>query len=721
MINRNKRILTYAVLCAVAGVGFVANVHAEEKLQNHQLPTVIVYGQRDSLPEEYNGGNIATGSSGNLLGEKDIMDNPFTTVVLTSKTIKDYGDPSQPISSVLINDPSVRTSSSTMYNDISIRGLNLNGYQMFLNGVPGLFAQNNLPVNFIDRIEVTSGPNISINATTPQQSAGGTINMMSKRAGNEDVTKMTQTFSGRSNWTQQLDIGRRFGENKNYGIRINAMNQDGETAIPGEELTNRNLFINLDKQTDNSSTNLLMGYRYTKHEKGLRWFGLDTKGVTTMPEAPNSKNNFSFDGQFLEYDQWVMTLNHKQKINEDWAVFFNGGYNRYDLFNNVNSKSSKYIIINDKGDWSGKGTNWSRPLNITSYSGQIGVQGQLETGDIKHNVVLSLDKAWYDNYNGLPNGSNSNLFDGPNGNIYDGVVNGAHGQIPKFDPVIAYKNQYWGWKLMDSMEYGKAQLLLGVTNQHVSNESYSYTKGVGTSKKVKTSATSPVYGIVYKPTEKMALHFSHSETFDKGSVVGDGYDNVGTILAPAKTKQDEIGIKCEIGKVLTSLTAFEIIQDSNIERGKVYVQDGESKYKGIELSAYGQLTDKWNIMGGIMYLDAEQAKTKNGIYDGLKVAGSSEWSGVLGLEYQADENFSVLGRGTYVGTASLNNEKYEVPSHVSFDLGVKYRTKISNTPVTLNAMCYNVTGKDYWIAKTGVDTVMLSNPRTFILSAQFDI
>lgn len=222
MINRNKRILTYAVLCAVAGVGFVANVHAEEKLQNHQLPTVIVYGQRDSLPEEYNGGNIATGSSGNLLGEKDIMDNPFTTVVLTSKTIKDYGDPSQPISSVLINDPSVRTSSSTMYNDISIRGLNLNGYQMFLNGVPGLFAQNNLPVNFIDRIEVTSGPNISINATTPQQSAGGTINMMSKRAGNEDVTKMTQTFSGRSNWTQQLDIGRRFGENKNYGIRINA-------------------------------------------------------------------------------------------------------------------------------------------------------------------------------------------------------------------------------------------------------------------------------------------------------------------------------------------------------------------------------------------------------------------------------------------------------------------------------------------------------------------
>lgn len=718
IMKQNKKMLVSAVLCAVASVGFIMSASAE-KLDTHKMSEVIIEGQREVLPAAYNGGNIATASSGNLLGEKDVMDTPFTTITLTNKTIEDYGDPSQPISSVLINNPSVRTSSSTMYNDFSIRGLNLNGYQMYLNGVPGLFAQNNLPVNFIDRIEVTSGPNMSINATTPQQSAGGTVNMMSKRAGNEDITKMTQTFSGRSNWTQQLDIGRRFGEDKKYGIRINAMNQDGETAIPGEELTNRNLFINLDKQTDNSSTNLLMGYRYTKHEKGLRWFGLDTKGVTTMPDAPDSKNNFSFDGQFMEYDQWLVTLNHKQELNENWSAFFNGGYNRYDLFNNINSKSSKYIIINDKGDFSGKGTNWSRPLNITSYSGQIGVQGHLETGEIKHNVVMSIDKAWYNNYNGLPNGNNSNLFDGPNGNIYDSVVNGSHGPIPSIDPQIAYKNQYWGWKLMDTMEYGKAQVLFGVTNQHVSNESYSYP--AGTSKKVKTSSTSPVYGIVYKPNDKMALHFSHSETFDKGSVVGGGYDNVGTILDPAKTKQDEIGIKYEMGNVLTSLTAFEITQDSNIERGKVFVQDGESKYKGVELSAYGQLTDKWNIMGGVMYLDAEQAKTKNGMYDGLKVAGSSEWSGVLGLEYQADENFSVLGRGTYVGTASLNNEKYEVPSHLSFDLGVKYKTQISNTPVTLNAMCYNITGKDYWIAKTGVDTVMLSNPRTFMLSAQFDI
>ena len=687
----------------------------------HELAPVIVEADADVLPPAYNGGNIAVASSGNLLGEKNVMDMPFTTITLTGKTIENFSDPSQPISSVLINNPSVRTSSSTMYNDFSIRGLNLNGYQMYLNGVPGLFAQNNLPVNFIDCVEVTSGPSMNINAATPQQSAGGTVNMVSKRAGAEDITRFTETFSGKSTFTEQIDVSRRMGANKEWGLRINAMNQEGETAIHNEKLTNRNFFINLDHQSEKSKTNLLTGYRYTKHENGLRWFGLGS-GVTKMLSAPDSKKNFSFPGQYLEYDQWVTTLNHEQKINKDWKAFFNGGYNRYDLYNNINSTSSKYTITNDKGDWGGNAVNWSRPLNITSYSGQIGVQGNIKTGDVKHNVVMAIDKSWYNNYNGLPGGNGTNNFAG-SGNIYTGNITAATGAIPSITPQIAAKNQYWSWKLLDTLEYGKAQLLLGVTTQHVSNEAYSYP--AGTSTKTKTSDTSPVYGFVYKPSDKLALHISHSESFDKGTVIdATKYDNSG-ILPPAKTKQNEIGVKYEMGKVLTSLAAFEITQDSNIERKEgtntYYVQDGETKYKGIELSAYGQLDDKWNIMGGLLYLDAKQEKTKNGAFDGYKVAGTSEWSGVLGLEYEADNRFSVLGRAMYVGTASLNNEKFKVPSHLTFDLGMKYKTKFSNTPVTLSAMCYNVTGKDYWIAKSGVDTIMLSNPRTFVLSAQFDI
>lgn len=55
----------------------------------------------------------------------------------------------------------------------------------------------------------------------------------------------------------------------------------------------------------------------------------------------------------------------------------------------------------------------------------------------------------------------------------------------------------------------------------------------------------------------------------------------------------------------------------------------------------------------------------------------------------------------------------------TFDAGINYKTQINKMPVKLSAMCYNLTGKDYWIAYGS--GLHLSSPRTFMLSAQFDL
>ena len=110
-----------------------------------------------------------------------------------------------------------------------------------------------------------------------------------------------------------------------------------------------------------------------------------------------------------------------------------------------------------------------------------------------------------------------------------------------------------------------------------------------------------------------------------------------------------------------------------------------------------------------------------GDYDGYRVNGASRWNGVLALEYEANDDFSVLGRAVYNGSSTINNGDLDVPAYMSFDLGLNYKTKINNTPVTLSAMCYNVTGKDYWIPQSGTNYLALSNPRTFMLTAQFDL
>lgn len=54
---------------------------------------------------------------------------------------------------------------------------------------------------------------------------------MTKRAGDEPLTRLTGTYMSDAHFGGHLDLGRRFGENKQFGIRFNGVYRDGETAL----------------------------------------------------------------------------------------------------------------------------------------------------------------------------------------------------------------------------------------------------------------------------------------------------------------------------------------------------------------------------------------------------------------------------------------------------------------------------------------------------------
>lgn len=91
-------------------------------------------------------------------------------------------------------------------------------------------------------------------------------------------------------------------------------------------------------------------------------------------------------------------------------------------------------------------------------------------------------------------------------------------------------------------------------------------------------------------------------------------------------------------------------------------------------------------------MNAKQ-KTTSAATNGKRPNGVPEWSANLGVEYKASNDFSVLMRGNYVGSSYVRDEKYSVPSYFTLDAGVNYKTSLNSTPVTLRAMCYNVTNK----------------------------
>lgn len=721
MSKSSKKALALAVLCAVSSMGFVCSASAEEvsgeDMQTHQLAGITVEGDKDILP----GGFASKKGTMGILGDKDIMDVPFSEVTLTEKSIETFGGPNQPLQSVLVNNPAIRVEGTTLHNDISIRGLKSTGTSFYLNGVPGLMTQFNAPTFSISDIQFISGPNSGITgipSTYETSTAGGIVNFVTKKAGDEPLTRYKQVFTGKSSFGEYLDVSRRFGKDGEWGVRINSEILSGDTAIDGHNMKAQGFSANIDRQGDHSKTNLYAAYRHLDIKGGMRWFGLGSN-VTKIPGAPDASNDYSFDGMRKEAEGYVIALNHEQKFEDGWKWFVNAGMNENKLNNNITGASSRLTIINNNGDI--KNDIFSTQTVTKNYYAQMGLNGKFKTGEVEHDLTLAVDKALHTIESAKNNykGSMGTI----SGNLYSGIVSNGFWK-PSIETGVSSKDQYWGISLADTLKYKKSQLLLGIHKHSASVDSYSAKTGAHNSR-VDSDAVCPTYGYVYQPDEHVSLYASHSENFDKGTVVGSAYENEGNILDPAKTKQNEIGVKYENAGLVTSLAYFDIEQANNMEVVRAgfdkpfYLQDGEQTYRGVELSVNGKIAPKWNAMGGFLYLNAEQSKTKDGVNDGLAVNGAAKWSAVAALEYQADEDFSIVGRMIYNGKADMNNEKMTVPSYVTYDLGVNYKTKFNNTPVTLTAMCYNLTDKDYWNAHgTGL---LLSNPRTFMLSATFDI
>lgn len=724
---KNKKALVMSVLCAIASVGFVMSASAENVVHGN-LDEIVVEGSKDVLP----GGNVRTTAKLGVLGDKSVMDIPYSEMSMTAKAVETYGDPSQPLANVLMNNPSIRTSTtSPMYTDFSMRGINMNGNHMMLNGVPSLFYQfTTPPSHVIDRIDITSGPNAGVNGVSMSNNgtnsgatpAPGTINIVTKRALNTPVNRYTQTFSGRGNAGEFIDVGRRFGENNEWGIRVNAEYMEGGLALPGAEKNEKNIFINMDHRGDNNITNLFAGYFDLRVNGGQRWFSLpNSYSSTVLPDAPDSKNNYDFNGTTKYVHGYLATLNHEHKLDDTWSYFANMGYSRRSG-NKDNQGAS--IKFDEHGNFVGNQFNQQNEEGKNAYV-QFGLKGNLETGAVKHDLALSVDRSWARYWNKSksykPNGQEIL------GNLYDGIIFPDNYVLQSFgDGTPQWEETNIGLTIADTISYGKASMLLAASRKHENFESF-------TGKSFKNDNILPTYGLTYKPVENMAFYYGHTESFSRGLVVsGNNYTNNGETMGPVKSKQNEIGVKYQNAGMMTTLSYFDIdeanrydINSNDPNHPLTKVDDGKNRYKGVELTVNGKLADKWTVTGGLLYLDAEREKTKNGTKDGWFVNGASEWSGVLGLEYKPDDSLGIVGRAVWNDKAYIDSKsssgKTEIPSYVTFDLGVNYKTKINTVPVKLSAMCYNVADKDYWMGRGSSTTIGLSMPRTFMLSAQFDI
>jgi outer membrane receptor for monomeric catechols len=87
-------------------------------------------------------------------------------------------------------------------------------------------------------------------------------------------------------------------------------------------------------------------------------------------------------------------------------------------------------------------------------------------------------------------------------------------------------------------------------------------------------------------------------------------------MEPETTKNYEIGTKWDLMNDRLSLTADIFRTEKENARVQTdttsYENAGKTRVQGIELSASGKITDKWQVFAGYAYMDSEQTVASAG-------------------------------------------------------------------------------------------------------------
>lgn len=683
----------------------------------------------EGLTPEFQGGQVARGGRVGILGNQDYMETPFTSTAYTNQIIRDQQ--ARSVSDIVQNDPSVRVSRGfgNMQELYMVRGFRLFSDDISYNGLYGLLPRQYVASEFIERAEVFRGASAFLNGASPGGSGiGGMINLVPKRAPNEPLTRLTVGAESGGQGIVSADLGRRFGPENRFGVRLNAAKHDGETSVDDQDRTLDMFSLGLDYQGDNFRLSADIGHQYHFIDAPRPSV---TPGVlgTALPSAPDADDNFAQPWTFSKEKQTFGTLRGEYDFNESITGWVAGGVRDGEEENRLanptytgNDTTTAYRFDN------------RRKEKIST--GEVGLRGFAVTGPVSHQWVASAAtyrgterNAFGGNYATFIGGL-ENSFDVPMPDIVPGTVSS-----PFSHPRVIGRTRTQSLAIADTLGFFEDRLMvtLGARRQGIHTTDYDGFTGLATPETdLKRYETTPVGGVLYKLTDEVSVYANYIEGLARGdsapftSNVGP-VENPGQRLQPHIAKQTEIGVKYDGVDIGGSIAVFRTEKPFGVVGNDlVFREGGDQINRGIELSLFGEPTPGIRVLGGLTVLDTDLRNTDGGEFDGNHAIGVPRTQANVGGEWDVPglNGFTLSSRVIYTSSqyTDLDNSR-EIPSWTRLDLGARYTVKVDERDVTLRANLYNVTGRDYWASTGGYannNYLVLGEPRTLAVSASVD-
>nr|WP_308621666.1 TonB-dependent receptor [Massilia sp. Se16.2.3] len=613
--------------------------HAQDAATTEQpIQTVVVTASADAsaqgLPKEYAGGQVARGGRIGLLGNVDMMDTPFNTTNFTQALIQDQQ--ARSVADVVQNDPSVRVARGFgNYQELYvIRGFAVNSDDMAYNGLYGLLPRQFVATELLERVEVFRGANSFVNGAVPGGGGiGGMINLVPKRAPNAPLNRVTLGVESGGQVYGAVDVARRFGPEDRAGLRINAVRRDGDTAIDREERTLSVFSVGADYRGRDARVSADVGYQ--DHALNKARPSVTVAAGLPIVAAPDASSNWAQPRTVSEERDLFGTLRAEVDLGQDAVAWAALGARRGDE-SNVLASSTVSDTLGNAG--------MSRFDNVREddvRTGEIGARTGLRTGPVKHTLSATASGFHAESRNAFALGG---AFIATN--IYRPIDAPAPAYMawPGGDmanPNLTRKTILSSAAVADTLSFAGDRLLLtlGLRHQRIKDYGYAYDGGAPQTA-YEESANTPMVGLVYKPAPGVSLYANYIEALQQGQA-GFGAAlsppvrlvNEGIPLAPYVSRQREVGIKLDGGKLGMSAALFTTTQPVGSIQGDTFGLFGDQRNRGVEISAFGLPARGLRLLGGVTLLDTKQRRTPNGAFDGREAIGVPNIQANLGADW----------------------------------------------------------------------------------------
>lgn len=661
-----------------------------------ELPALNIQGQDES-------GYRAQSASVGGFDEAPLLDTPASITVINAALIKDQQ--ARLLSEVLRNDASVGESYAPIgyYENFVVRGFSLNAASSYKINGRTVTGEQNVALENKQRVELLKGlAGLQSGIAEPS----GVINYVTKRP--EDVRSVTVSTDDRGSGYIATDVGGWFGSEQQFGLRANVAHEDLNSYV--EHANGQRDFVSLafdwnispdavlqlDAEYQDKQQRSVPGYqllggtevphdasprKLLGHQSGSKQVGIDSLNL-------NGKFEYRFS------DQWKGSVSaaRSKVVIDDYSSFAWGCYGSPSCAGvkvpNYFSPEGNYDIADYRSPDDTR-RNDEIQAAMTGLFDTAGIGHELTFGTSAFRRVIDKRKS-VNEYIG-----SGNIDQDPETFLpTDKPLNDSHRRLD---------SRQYGLFVTDRISFNEQwQTVLGGREVRLDEKSFDQ-NGVQ-ERHTQQYEFLPNAALIYKPMANLSLYTSYSKGLSLGGEAPWYANNDGEILAPTVSRQIEAGVKYDWRRISFAAAVFQTRQAYQYAKPDsagdfTYVQQGQQKNTGLELSANGWATERLQIATSVAAIRARVNGSGTPQYEGHQTINVPKLRASVYADYALPwvNGLAILGGVQY--SASKNASRtgnVEVGDYALVNIGSRYTTKVDGYETVLRLSVDNLFDKRYW-------------------------